>query len=247
MNRHDSAHKAFTLIEVLLVILILGLLAGLAIYAFSGVLDVTTQLVQQVIPSALDTYNMNIGHYPTADEGGLAALRVKPTFSDDTLAAKWRGPYLTQDPVDAWGRALQYEVQSGADATAAPYKLWSSGPNGTSGDANCCDFLHPHHPGVASQVDHIVGVLRAVSGHDDIAFHQLTWHQWLIQQEVEAVAADVPRCGAEWVRGMAARQIERPMERYAGVFSSLAALAMLRRVHPQRDCRRLKTCGGGHF
>jgi hypothetical protein len=46
---------------------------------------------------------------------------------------------------------------------------------------------------VALQVDHIIWVLGAVSGHDDIAFHQLTRHQRLIQQAVEAVAADVPR------------------------------------------------------
>ncbi len=139
MKRHTCADKAFTLIEVLLVILVLGLLAGLAIYAYSGVregakIDVTTSLVQQVVPSALDTYNMNVGHYPTADEGGLTALRTKPTFSDEALAAKWRGPYLTQDPVDAWGKPLNYEPQTGGEAGAPAYKLWSNGPNGNSGD-----------------------------------------------------------------------------------------------------------------
>jgi type II secretion system protein G len=93
-------------------------------------------LVQQVVPSALDLYNNDIGHYPTEDEGGLDALRKKPSFGDDeTLAEQWAGPYLKKTPKDAWNQALNYEVVEDADeAGGQTYKLWSNGPNKQSGD-----------------------------------------------------------------------------------------------------------------
>ena len=140
MNSSKTGRRGFTLIEVLLVILLLGMLAAVAIVAIGGTrekarIDITKVLVQQTVPNALDRYNNDIGHYPSEDEGGLEALRKKPSFGDEeSLAEKWAGPYLTKEPKDAWNQALTYEVVEDAEAGTAQYKLWSNGPNKQSGD-----------------------------------------------------------------------------------------------------------------
>jgi general secretion pathway protein G len=139
VNSSKANRRGFTLIDVLLVILLLGMLATVAIVAIGGTRDkarkdITKVLVQQTVPNALDRYNNDIGHYPTEEEGGLDALRKKPSFGDDEkLGEKWVG-YLTKEPKDAWGNALTYEVVEDAEAGAPKYKLWSNGPNGQSGD-----------------------------------------------------------------------------------------------------------------
>jgi len=140
VNSSKTGRRGFTLIEVLLVILLLGMLATVAIVAIGGTrekarVDLTKVLVQQTVPNALDRYNNDIQHYPTEDEGGLEALRKKPSFGDDEkLGEKWAGPYLTKEPKDVWGNALTYEVVEDAEAGSPKYKLWSNGPNGQSGD-----------------------------------------------------------------------------------------------------------------
>jgi general secretion pathway protein G len=81
----------------------------------------------------LELYNLNIGHYPTDDEGGLKALLVKPNFSDPTMGTNWSGPYINQDQLkDPWGHPMHYRVtQPGTpEALQVPFKLWSTGPDG---------------------------------------------------------------------------------------------------------------------
>ena len=126
--------------EVLLVILILSMLAGVSIMAFSGVQDkaaikTTRLLVTATVPQALDQYKLDIGHYPTEDEGGLEALRKKPSFDDEAKAENWR-VYLTKKPKDGWGNDLNYEpLEAGSEeAGGQGFKVWSNGPNETSGD-----------------------------------------------------------------------------------------------------------------
>jgi general secretion pathway protein G len=98
----------------------------------------TTKLLLNNIASALDMYRLNLGHYPTEEEGGLKALLVKPTFENEKLGEKWQGPYIKpgtklQDP---WSHDLVYEPQdltmAADDKTKArlPYKLYSVGPDG---------------------------------------------------------------------------------------------------------------------
>ncbi len=84
------------------------------------------------ICDALDTYNLNVGHYPTDDEGGLNALLAAPNFSDPSLAANWRGPYLTEEPRDVSGNLFNYQaVTPGSpEAQQVQFKLWSDGPDG---------------------------------------------------------------------------------------------------------------------
>ena len=139
MRAHRGMRNGFTLIEVLLVIVILGMLAGVGIVALwntgEGAKVDTTKLKIDEVVKGLDLYKMHIGRYPSEEDGGLAALRTKPAFSEETLAEKWRGPYLTEDAVDPWGNALNYEVvESGsAETVSVPVKVWSNGPDGTSG------------------------------------------------------------------------------------------------------------------
>jgi general secretion pathway protein G len=141
-GKRASAAAGFTLIEILLVIVIILLLAGaLVVFVLpqqEGAEKNTTKLLLNNVASGLDMYRLNIGHYPTEDEGGLKAMLIKPTFENEKLGEKWQGPYLKpgtklQDP---WGHDIVYEPQ---DLTAMaddktkvrlPYKLYSVGPDG---------------------------------------------------------------------------------------------------------------------
>ncbi len=140
MRKRTARGRGFTLIEVLLVILLLGMLATVTIVAIGGTreqsrIKITHVLVEQVVPGALDRYNNDIGHYPTEEEGGLDALRKKPSFGDDEeLGEQWAGPYLKKEPKDAWNQALTYEIVEDTEGGSAQYKLWSNGPNKQSGD-----------------------------------------------------------------------------------------------------------------
>jgi general secretion pathway protein G len=139
MMKRFKVRQGFTLIEILIVLGIIILLAGTAIVALvpqqRGARIDTTRIKLKNIETALEAYNINIGHYPTDEEGGLGALLTKPAFADETIAAQWRGPYLKEDPRDAWSNKFNYQVtQAGTpEADQTPYKLWSNGPDGTDG------------------------------------------------------------------------------------------------------------------
>jgi general secretion pathway protein G len=130
----------FTLIEILLVIVIILLLAGaLVVFVLpqqEGAEKNTTKLLLNQVGTALDTYRLNLGHYPKEDEGGLDALLVKPNFESERIAEKWKGPYLKPGTrlEDPWGHKLRYEVVDRTLETdqkaALPYKLSSIGPDG---------------------------------------------------------------------------------------------------------------------
>jgi general secretion pathway protein G len=133
----------FTLIEILLVIvIILMLAAALVVFVLPQQKNAeknTTKLMLQQVATALDTYRLNLGHYPTEQEGGLDALLKKPTFESESMGEKWAGPYLKPGTTleDPWGHKIRYEL---ADTTSGsndnekngglPYKLFSCGPDG---------------------------------------------------------------------------------------------------------------------
>ena len=94
------------------------------------------------VESALNRYQDDIGHPPTAEEGGLRALLRQPTLKDQPPESKWKGPYLNRRPggpasqeaevpLDPWGHRLNYKPLPSSSGT--PYRLWSSGPDGISG------------------------------------------------------------------------------------------------------------------
>jgi general secretion pathway protein G len=141
--RFVRRQSGFTLIEVLLVIVIILMLAGaLVVFVLPQQENAeknTTKLLLQNVETALDTYRLNMGRYPTTEQG-LDALLNKPTFENEKLGEKWAGPYLKPGTKleDPWGNKIHYELNdatatSGDDAASknAPrYKLFSLGPDG---------------------------------------------------------------------------------------------------------------------
>jgi general secretion pathway protein G len=127
-NNMDRKQKGFTLIEVLIVMVILGLLAALVGPRMFGKVGQSRQNAAQaqisLIGTALDTYRLDIGRYPTTDQG-LEALRVQP--HDVT---RWDGPYLPKDvPLDPWGNPYQYR----SPGEYGDYDLFSLGADGALG------------------------------------------------------------------------------------------------------------------
>lgn len=99
----------FTLLELLVVMVIIGLLAGYVgpkYFAQVGKSEIKVARAQiDALEKALDQYRLDTGHYP-ATEQGLAALNTKP--ADEP---KWEGPYLKKTvPADPWGNAYVYKI-----------------------------------------------------------------------------------------------------------------------------------------
>src|SRR6188474_441185 len=108
-----NTSSGFTLIEILLVIVIILLLAGaLVVFVLPQQENAeknTTRLLLRQVSSALDTYRLNLGHYPSEQEGGLEALLKKPTFENERQGEKWSGPYLKPGTQldDPWGHKIR--------------------------------------------------------------------------------------------------------------------------------------------
>lgn len=140
LNANRNHRRGFTLVEVLLVLLIVGMLAAGAIVMLGGTRDRakkdSTKVLLSNLETALDAFESHMGRYPTEEEG-LGALRTKPTFENEEEGENWAGPYIKREPKDPWGQKINYEpVEAGGDEATAGlgYKIWSNGPNRTSGD-----------------------------------------------------------------------------------------------------------------
>jgi general secretion pathway protein G len=151
-NRTSGRASGFTLIEVLLVIVIILMLAGaLVVFVLpqqEGAEKNTTKLLLQNIETALDTYRLNMGRYPTAEQG-LDALVTKPTFENERLGDKWNGPYVKPGTKleDAWGNKIKYEPIDNTDESnknGPRYKLYSVGPDGQPDTADDIKAREPN-------------------------------------------------------------------------------------------------------
>ena len=125
--------SGFTLLELVVVIIVLGLLAGLVapqiIGRLSDAKSTTARTQIELLSVALDGYRLDNGNYPTTDQG-LAALRDKPTRPP--VPSNWRGPYLRKAvPLDPWGRPYLYRFPG--EKNAGAFDLESLGRDGKVG------------------------------------------------------------------------------------------------------------------
>ena len=132
MSHRPRPREAFTLIEVLLVLVILvilGSLVGIQIRSAQKKGLVNSAKAQVgMFKTPLDMYQLDLGSYPSSSSG-LEALRTAP---GDVQDSKWQGPYLEKAvPADPWGRQYQY-ANPGKHNTDG-YDVWSLGPDGADG------------------------------------------------------------------------------------------------------------------
>lgn len=118
----------FTLLELLVVIVIIGLLAayvGPRYFSQLGKSEATVARAQiEAFEKALDAFRLDVGRYPTTEEG-LNALLSKPAD-----AARWNGPYLKKNiPPDPWGRKYAYR----APGDNSEFDILSYGKDGQPG------------------------------------------------------------------------------------------------------------------
>ncbi len=123
-----AAARGFTLLELLVVMVIIGLLAGIvAPQYFAQIGKSNAKVARAQIESfgqALDQYRLDVGQYPNSEQG-LLALRLAPQ-----QVARWQGPYLKRDvPDDPWGRAYVYK----RPGQHGEYDLVSLGADGQPG------------------------------------------------------------------------------------------------------------------
>ncbi len=136
-----TKQTGFTLIEVMVVIVILGVLAALIVPNVMGrgekaKVD-TTNIALKNTAGALDQYKLDNGHYPTMQEGGLEALIKQPEAAKNWLPGGYvKGGY----PKDSWDNDFQYIIPG---TEGRPYDLYSFGADGKEGgEANDSDLYY---------------------------------------------------------------------------------------------------------
>lgn len=126
-KRHST--RGFTLIELLVVLVILGLLAGLVgpsvLRHLGGAKSDTAQLQISELGSGLDLFHLEVGRYPSSNEGLDALVENPPSVEN------WHGPYLKKRkvPKDPWGNDYHYVFPG----EHGPYDLYSYGADNTQG------------------------------------------------------------------------------------------------------------------
>lgn len=118
----------FTLLELLVVMVIIGLLAGFVgprYLSQVGKSEAKTARAQlDALGQAIDQYRLDVGHFPSTEQG-VVALTAKPANEP-----KWAGPYLKKAaPTDPWGRPYAYKYPG----EHSDYDLWSFGKDGQAG------------------------------------------------------------------------------------------------------------------
>jgi len=123
----------FTLIELMLVVIIIGILVAVAVPRLAGRSEEARKTaaradIEGALSLALDLYKFDNGRYPT-NEQGLEALRSKPTTSP--IPPNWKGPYLKKRvPKDPWGNSYIY---TSPGIHSEDFDLESYGPDGIDG------------------------------------------------------------------------------------------------------------------
>ena len=129
-NWNQTGRAAFTLIEMMVVVIIIGVLAATIIPQFVGTTyDAKVSAAKGHIAeleSAVERFYIHLDRYPTMEEG-LKALTEAPTGEE----SKWRGPYIKMLRNDPWGHPYQYRVPGVHHPTS--FDIWSMAADGADG------------------------------------------------------------------------------------------------------------------
>lgn len=142
MLRHPETARArraaFTLFEILIVVALIALLAGVAVMNADKIFgqnqeQIARIFVKQSLDVPMTSYKIAMGGYPTTEEG-IQALVTAP----GTNAERWRGPYIKTDggklPTDPWGTPYFYRYPGTHNTDR--YDVWSAGPDRKEGTAD---------------------------------------------------------------------------------------------------------------
>lgn len=133
-----SAHRTsgFSLLEILIAIALVALLASVALNQLTGIFGENQEEAARLFVNtnselALTRYRLNMGNFPTTEQG-LNALLAAPAGAGQ----RWKGPYIKEAPVDPWGNPYQYRFPGTKNISGSrSYDIWSLGADGVeSGD-----------------------------------------------------------------------------------------------------------------
>jgi general secretion pathway protein G len=127
-----SGEGGFSLIEILIALAILAAVSGIVISNLDKIFGssqekVAELFVKETVRTPLMSYRMNMGGYPTTNQG-LSALIKAPEGS----GRRWKGPYIDELPLDPWGRP--YEYRCPGEHNRDRYDVWSLGSKGNGNE-----------------------------------------------------------------------------------------------------------------
>ncbi|MFC1593844.1 type II secretion system major pseudopilin GspG [Candidatus Omnitrophota bacterium] len=139
-NHMRGSKAAFTIIEILLVVVIISALAAMVVPRLTGRSEQAKEAIAKAdisvnIPTALKLYELDNGRYPTTQQG-IKALMKEPSF--EPRAKNWNGPYIERGSVkDPWANEYVYKYPG---THGIDYDLYSLGKTGADDESNIVNW-----------------------------------------------------------------------------------------------------------
>ncbi len=130
MRKFQLNKKGFTFLEIMFVVVIIGILVSIIGPQFTGksrkAKVTATKATMKAVETALQQFEMNVGRFPTTEEGLMALVKCPGDVEQDD----WDSPYLKEIPKDAFGKEFNYKSPG---ENNADYDLFSLGPDRNEG------------------------------------------------------------------------------------------------------------------